>query len=178
MWNKRRRDMFEDVFENMFEEMNEMLGNMLNSRLEADEGADGEPMVWGFSMTQKGNEPPEIKEFGNVDLRPVAGLPDEMAAHPQQIEGAMRKPLIDIMEAEDSLHVVVEMPGVSREDITLDSNGTTLDIKALTEDRKYSEHVELPAKVLPDSAKATYKNGVLEVIFQYDKSDKQSIKVN
>ncbi len=174
MRDRRRRDMFEDIFE----EIDEMLGNMLNSRLEAGEGANGEPMVWGFSMTQRGDEPPEIREFGNVDLRSATGLPDELAAYSQQMEGGMRKPLIDIMEAEDSLHVVVEMPGVSREDITLDSNGTTLDIRALTEDRKYSEHVELPAKVLPDSAEATYKNGVLEVIFQYDKSDNRSIKVS
>ncbi|MCG7848879.1 MAG: Hsp20/alpha crystallin family protein [ANME-2 cluster archaeon] len=177
MRDRRRRDMFEDIFEEMFEDMNEMLGNVLNSRLEAGESANGEPMVWGFSMTQRGDGPPEIREFGNVDLRPAFGLPDEMEAHLQQIEVGMRKPLIDIMEAEDSLHVVVEMPGVSKKDITLDSNGTTLDIKALTEDRKYSEHVELPAKVLPDSAEATYKNGVLEVIFQYDKSDKRSIKL-
>ena len=174
MRDRRRRDMFED----MFEEIDEMLGNMLNSRLEAGEGANGEPMVWGFSMTQIGDEPPEIRELGNVDLRSAAGLPDELAAYSQQMEGSMRKPLIDIMEAEDSLHVVVEMPGVSKKDITLDSNGNTLDIRALTEDRKYSEHVELPAKVLPDSAEATYKNGVLEVVFQYDKSDKRSIKVS
>jgi HSP20 family molecular chaperone IbpA len=38
--------------------------------------------------------------------------------------------------------------------------------------------VELPARVLADSAKATYKNGVLEVVFKYDRSDKKSIKVD
>ncbi|MBW6516989.1 MAG: Hsp20/alpha crystallin family protein [ANME-2 cluster archaeon] len=178
MRNRRRRDMYEDIFEDMFEEMNEVIVNMLNSRLDAGESANGEPMVWGFSMTQRGDGPPEIREFGNVDLRSAFGLPEEAVVRPQQIEEGIRKPLIDIMEAEESLHVVVEMPGVSKEDITLDSNGTTLDIKALTEDRKYFEHVELPAKVVPDSAEATYKNGVLEVIFQYDRSDKKSIKVN
>ncbi|MCL7413383.1 MAG: Hsp20/alpha crystallin family protein [ANME-2 cluster archaeon] len=172
MWNRRRMDMFED----MFEEINEMLGNMINSRLEAEEDAHVEPMVWGFSMTQRGDEPPEIREFGNVALRPV--FAGEMTDLPQRIEDKRRKLLIDIMEAEESLHVVVEMPGVSREDITLQSNGTSLDIKAMTEDRKYSEHVELPARVLPDSAEATYKNGVLEVIFQYDMSDTRSIKVS
>ncbi|HUV84011.1 MAG TPA: Hsp20/alpha crystallin family protein, partial [archaeon] len=62
-------------------------------------------------------------------------------------------------------------------DINLDSNGIILDIKVFSEDRKYSEHVELSARVLPDSAKAIYNNGVLEVIFQYDTSDKKSIKL-
>ena len=38
--------------------------------------------------------------------------------------------------------------------------------------------VELPAMLLADSAKATYKNGVLEVVFEYDRSDKKSITVD
>jgi len=152
----------------IFEEMNEIIQGMLDSRIIPD----GRPHVWGFSMTQIGDQPPEIQEFGNMNLK-----------HPGVIEADLsdkygaRKPLIDIMEAEDKLLVVVEMPGINKEDINLDSNGTTLDIKASSEDRKYSEHVELPARVLPDSAKATYNNGVLEVIFQYDKSDKKSIKL-
>ncbi|MDF1557671.1 MAG: Hsp20/alpha crystallin family protein [ANME-2 cluster archaeon] len=174
MLHRRKRDMFED----MFEEMEKMIGSMLNSSLEAGPGANGEPLVWGFSVTQRGDESPEIREFGNLDLRPALGLPDEAAVHPQQLDGSMRKPFIDILEGEDVLIVVVEMPGVSKKDIALDCNGTTLDIKALTEDRTYSEHVELPARVLPDSAKATYQNGVLELIFQYDRSDKHSIKIS
>ena len=55
--------------------------------------------------------------------------------------------------------------------------GDILNIKALSDDRKYSEQIELPAKVLPDPIKATYKNGVLEVIFVYDQSNRKSIKI-
>jgi len=72
----------------------------------------------------------------------------------------------------------VEMPGITREDVSLEISGTVLNIKARNGDRKYSEHVELPARVLADSAKATYMNGVLEVVFEYDRSDKKSIKVD
>ncbi|PSO06717.1 hypothetical protein B9Q04_14645, partial [Candidatus Marsarchaeota G2 archaeon BE_D] len=36
----------------------------------------------------------------------------------------------------------------------------TLEIKA---EKKYYKLVELPVKVIPDKAKASYKNGVLEV---------------
>ena len=153
----------------IFEEMNEIIQGMLDSRIIPD----GKPHVWGFSMTQIGDQPPEIQEFGNMSQN----NPGVIEADLSDKSGA-RKTFIDILEAEDKIHVVVEMPGVNKEDISLDSNGTSLDIKASSEDRKYSEHVELPARVLPDSAKATYNNGVLEVVFQYDGLNKKSIKLD
>ena len=70
------------------------------------------------------------------------------------------------------------MPGITREDVSLEIFGTALNIKARNEDRKYSERVELPPRVLADSEKATYNNGMFEVVFKYDRSDKKSIKIN
>ena len=151
MWNRRRKDIFEDIFE----DIDEMIRSMFESRIDNEEM--GEPLVWGYSMTQHGNEPPEIREFGNVSMRDemFAGLGLEHQGGGAHVEPGVRKPLVDIMEAEDSLHVVVEMPGIAREDVSLEISGTVLNIKARNGDRKYSEHVELPARVLADSAKAT-----------------------
>lgn len=153
----------------IFEEMNEIIKGMLDSRIVPDGKT---PLVWGFSMTQMGDQPPVIQEFGNMNQNNPGNIEPDL-----NYKSGARKPLIDILESEDKLHVVVEMPGVNKEDISLDSNGTSLNIKAFGEDRKYSEHVELPARVLQESAKATYNNGVLEVIFLYDTSDKKSIKL-
>ncbi len=174
MWNKRRKDIFEDIFE----DMDEMIRGLFESRIDNEEM--GEPLVWGYSMTQRGNETPEIREFGNVSLRDemFSGLGLEHQGGAAHVEPGVRKPLVDIMEAEDNLHVVVEMPGITKEDVSLEISGTMLNIKARNGDRKYSERVELPARVLADSAKATYMNGVLEVVFEYDRSDKKSIKVD
>ena len=174
MWNRRRKDIFEDIFE----DMDDIIRGMLESRIDTEE--TGEPLVWGYSMTQHGNEPPEIREFGNVSLRDkmFSGPGLEQQGGAARVEAGVRKPLVDIMEAEDSLHVVVEMPGITKEDVSLEISGTVLNIKAKNGDRKYSERVELPARVVADSAKATYKNGVLEVVFKYDRSDKKSIKVD
>ena len=174
MWNRRRKDIFEDIFE----DMDDIIRGMLESRIDTEE--TGEPLVWGYSMTQHGNEPPEIREFGNVSMRDemFSGFGLEHQGGTAHVEPGVRKPLVDIMEAEDSLHVVVEMPGITREDVSLEISGTVLTIKARNEDRKYSERVELPARVLDDSAKATYKNGVLEVVFEYDRSDKKSITID
>jgi len=174
MHNRRRKDIFEDIFG----DMDDMIRSMLESRIDTEEM--GEPLIWGYSMTQHGNEPPEIREFGNVSLRDemFSGIGLEHHGRAAHVESGVRKPLVDIMEAEDSLHVVVEMPGITKEDVNLEISGTVLNITAKNEDRKYSERVELPARVLADSAKATYKNGVLEVVFKYDRSDKKSITVD
>jgi HSP20 family protein len=67
------------------------------------------------------------------------------------------------METKDEVHVIAEMPGVDRTDVQLETTESRLDITAQNESRKYSESVELPVKVDPHSAKATYRNGVLEV---------------
>lgn len=170
---KKRPNKF--TMDDILEEINEMMRGMLHSRLNAK--TPDQPLVWGFSMTQIGDETPEIHEFGNINPRMFM----EAGAENQPVSPAelsSRKPLVDILETDDSLHVVVEMPGVTKEDITLECDGSTLDIQANGTDRKYSEHVDLPSNVLPDSAKATHKNGVLEVVFQYDRSNKRSIKLD
>ncbi|MBS7656208.1 Hsp20/alpha crystallin family protein, partial [Candidatus Bathyarchaeota archaeon] len=55
------------------------------------------------------------------------------------------------------------VPGVEKEDINLECAEKSLIISVDTQTRKYYKEVELPAEVDPQSAKASYKNGVLEV---------------
>ena len=78
----------------------------------------------------------------------------------------IRKPLIDVLETEETVHVIAEMPGIEKENIQLNATDLILDIETIDGNPKYSERVELPVKVDPQSAKATYKNGVLEVTFK------------
>lgn len=136
-----------DIFGNF----DEILERLLEGMVPTDEQ---EPFIYGFSMTHRPGEEPVIREFGNI--RPYSG----------GVEIGERKPIIDVFESEDEIQVVAEIPGVEKENIKLDTTETSLDINAETEDREYSEHVDLPAKVDPDSAKASYKNGVLEVILK------------
>lgn len=71
--------------------------------------------------------------------------------------------MIDVMEEGEVVHVIADIPGVSKEDIDVNASKTSLDIEAEGESRKYSEKVDLGCEVYPDSAKAKYNNGVLEV---------------
>lgn len=143
---KRRRTFFDDFFSEGFEEL---MDTMLR---DLQEGRQPKPFIYGFSMTQHPGEAPEVREFGNIQ---PFGRKVKMEEE--------RKPLIDVMETKDEVHVIAEMPGVERKDVQLEATESRLDIKAENESRKYSESVELPVKVDPHSAKATYRNGVLEV---------------
>lgn len=146
---KKRRSFFDDFFGSGFEDlMDQMLRDL-------QEGKQPKPFIYGFSMTQHPGEPPEVREFGNIQ---PFGKRVKMEEE--------RRPLIDVMETADEVHVVAEMPGVDRTDVQLDATENRLDIRAQNEGRKYSESVELPVSVDPHSAKATYRNGVLEVKFK------------
>ncbi|MCY0883058.1 MAG: Hsp20/alpha crystallin family protein [Acidianus infernus] len=87
----------------------------------------------------------------------------------------IRKPLVDVVEKENEIKVIAELPGVNKEDIKVRVNGNKLIISAKSEDRQYYTEVELPAEVDEKSAKAVYRNGVLEVTLQ--KKEGKEIKV-
>jgi HSP20 family protein len=150
---------------NIFGNLDEIIERMFES---IDMGQmKSKPFIYGFSLTQRPGEEPDIQEFGNI--RPsIHGF-----------EVGERKPIIDVFESEDEVHVVAEMPGVDKEDIKIDATETSLDISAKTENMEYSEHVELPVSVHTDSAKASYKNGVLDVTLKLSNLEKErsSIKV-
>lgn len=77
------------------------------------------PFVFGFSLTRRPGEEPEIREFGNI--------------FPWEEKIKERKPLIDTFESDDEIHVIAEMPGIEKKDIRLNATKTTLEIEAETE---------------------------------------------
>ena len=156
---RRRKSFFEDIFgDDSFEGIEDMINHIIEN-IGIDE-LPGHPFVYGFSVTHMPGEEPSIREFG--DIPPYQET--EQFRHDIHIDE--RKPLIEVLETEDSVHVIAEVPGIEKEDIQLDATDSAVDLKAFRDDRKYSEHIELPVKVNPKSAEATYKNGVLEVIFK------------
>jgi HSP20 family protein len=71
-----------------------------------------------------------------------------------------------IYEEENVIRVVVDLPGVEKEGISLECDGRTLSIDATGEHREYTERVNLPTRVDEHAADATFNNGVLEVTFE------------
>jgi HSP20 family protein len=180
-WRRRRRFWSEDFFDidrifedlmrfmreferRFYEEMREFKPEK-PGRFERIEG----PFVYGFSITIGPDGKPIIQEFGNV--RKIRGKPSIVEE---------REPLVDIFESENEVSVVAELPGVEKDkiDVKVTEDGKTLIINASNEKRKYYKEIELPARVDPSSAKASYKNGVLEVkLKKIGKGEGKGVKI-
>jgi HSP20 family protein len=170
--DNRRRNFFDEMFgidsvhdmDEIFDRLNRAMGMSL-------ENFGQHPFIYGFSVTHRPGENPEIREFGNIPVFEQIETGDRRYLD-------TRKPLIDILETEDKVHVIAEIPGIEKENILLNATDLILDIETIDGNPKYSERVELPVKVDPQSAKATYKNGVLEVTFKrLESSSRTSINI-
>ena len=181
-WTRRRRfspfdkDPFFGNIDRIFHEMERMMEDELKNFTEKvpkdyikeRKLPDGStvkefgPFVYGYSMKIGPDGKPEISEFGNIKK----GLKG-----PQVKEE--REPLVDVVETDREVRVVVELPGVDKNDIKLHGTEESLEISVDTPQYKYYKEVELPAKVRVREAKSTYKNGVLEVIFPRKESAKE-----
>ncbi len=110
------------------------------------------------------------------------------------VESGWREPLTDMWEDDDSIIVTAELPGVDKDEIKLNITENALELKVEKKREKKSEsgksrriertysgfyrYIELPSEIIPEKAKATYKNGVLEVrIPKSEKSKKKSVEV-
>lgn len=130
--------------------MDEMMEKMMKDL--ASGGNTGGPVYYGFRITVGPDGKPRFEEFGN--MRPGLKGPEIS----DQIE-----PIVDVIDQRDEVVVVADLPGVEKEDIRLSAVGDLLTVSVDTERRKYHKEIRLPAKVEPETAKASYKNGVLEV---------------
>jgi HSP20 family protein len=74
-----------------------------------------------------------------------------------------------IYEEPEALRVVGDLPGLSKEDIEIKCDGSRVTIAAGTDRQSYEERIELPGHVDEHSARATFKNGILEV--ELDRTD-------
>lgn len=151
-WSRRWGDIFDEFdeyFRDMRRRMNRLIRDAMSGKL--PEPGEGGPYIYGWSFRIGPDGKPVFQEFGNI---PHVGT--------VEIPGS-REPLVDVQETDDEVQITAEVPGVKKEDIDLEVTGNTLIIKVEGKDRKYYKEVELPAEVDPDSAKASYNNGVLDI---------------
>jgi HSP20 family protein len=148
---RKRKDFFEDFGSELFDNLEEMIETIL------EEMGESVPFVYGFSIIRRPGEDPEFKEFGNV--------PEYSQNEESFFPAETKDPLIDVFENGELVHILAEFPEVGKDDLLLHATGQNLEIKVIGSS-EYSEDIELPVRVDPKSAKATYKNGVLEVTFR------------
>ena len=160
----------DEMFENMFQDMLKgMPKDMLSERKLPDGSTIRQygPFVYGYSMSMGPDGKPIIQEFGNVkpSRRPGAFGLEQPALEPKDT----REPLVDVINEPSQVRVVAELPGVEKSAIKTSINEDTLTISVDSAAQRYYKDVRLPTGVDPESSKASYNNGVLEIKLQKTK---------
>lgn len=162
-------DFFElddEDFERIFKEIRWIIERAYRCPFNRKES--GKPFVHNIIIRIGPNGKPKIQELRNCPLKKQTG---ELTISEE------RESLTDVIEYDDEVAITVELPGVEKKDIDLNAIEDTLEIKVDIPQRKYRKLVNLPCDVQPRTLKATYKNGVLDVVIKrIEKSKEESIK--
>ena len=147
---------FDSEFDRIFKKMSNSFFNIddVFEEFKGNDSVSG-PYFYGYTMTVGPDGKPVVKEYGNVKpgLLPSSDT---------------REPVVDTIvdEKEKVVKLVAEMPGVEKTDVKIVVDNKTVDISAEHDDKKYHAKVPVTHKVDENSAKASYKNGILEVVFK------------
>ena len=159
----------DDGFDRLFKQMSSSFMN-LDDVFETlkNEGNVSGPIFYGYTMTTGPDGKPIINEYGNVkpNMLPIA---------------EKREPLIDtfVDEKEKTLKVVAEMPGVEKSDVNVVvGDDKVIHIDAEHGEKKYHVKVPIKYKIDAESPKATYKNGILELVFKLEDERSKGKTVN
>ena len=108
-------------------------------------------------------------------------LGDKMFNKLEPKKNEFRQPLTDLRETNNDFVATIEIPGVDKKDIQLNISENSLEIKVekksemkiaenngfIRSERFFSNFyrsMNLPSEIIPEKARANYKNGILEII--------------
>ncbi|HEY5631920.1 MAG TPA: archaeal heat shock protein Hsp20 [Nitrososphaeraceae archaeon] len=173
-FDQMRRQM-EKMFEEQLEDVQAKAPKELVREYETPEGGKVReigPIVYGYSATIGPDGKPRVAHFGNVkSLGSSSDREWRITPAGPQIT-AEREPLVDMITSDKEVKVVVELPGVNKENIKVNSYDNSVEILANTSDRKYRRIVDLPPEADTQVAKCNYKNGILEIVFNKKQESK------
>jgi len=115
--------------------------------------------VYGFKISTMSGGKPVIETFGNVKETAKGPVVEEV-----------REPIVDVFDEKDHILVIAELPGVSNDKIKVEVNGDILNLTTSDKDRQYAKEILLPCKVKVETLKTSYKNGILEITLEKEKS--------
>ena len=154
---------FDSEFDRIFKRMSNSFFNLddVFENLKENNSASG-PYYYGYTMTVGPDGKPVVKEYGNVKpgLLPSSDT---------------REPVVDTIvdEKEKVVKLVAEMPGVEKTDVEIVVENKIVDLRAEHGEKKYHAKVPIKQKVDENSAKASYKNGILQIVFNKVEEDSE-----
>ena len=87
-----------------------------------------------------------------------------------------REPLVDISSTDKEVKVIVEMPGIKKENIKINAYENSLEIISDDPQRKYHKEIDLPLEADIETVKSIYNNGILEIVINKKKQTKSKGK--
>jgi HSP20 family protein len=154
----------ERMFQEQFTDIDETkIPKDLVKEYQTSEGAkirEVGPLVYGYSMTVGPDGRPKVREFGNIRS------PTKMGFANRPLISGETEPLADVTTTDKDIKVVVEVPGIEKKDIKINARDGLVEVSTIeTAQRKYRKIIELPSEAEIETARSTYKNGILEIVF-------------
>jgi len=146
---------FDTEIDRIFKSMSTSFFDVNNVFGEFKDNSNSGPLFYGYTMTVGPDGKPSVQEYENVK-------PD------RSLVSDAREAIVDTIvdEKEKVVKLIAEMPGVEKTDVKILVDKNVVDITAEHGEKKYHCKVPLQHKVDENSAKATYKNGILQLIFK------------
>ena len=187
--NRKKRftdDFWNFNFEDMFRSFEEELNNLMRS--DSSKTSENGPITYGYSIRigPDTNYQPEMRQWGNLnDYRQKQGLPElefpfKGRSEPQlPIASTSPERFIDFIDEDNYLKAVVEVPGFTKETLTIDidEDGSEITLTGTSESRELNETIALPSKIEVKSIKSSVNNGVLEIRGKKIKNSSQKFRV-
>jgi HSP20 family protein len=130
--------------------------------------------VYGYSMTMEYNDKPGIRKIcegvgnsGNTRKR------QGVSKYNKQHTTSERESLAEVNIYDKEVKVVLEMPGASKDHIKIRADENSVEIFSDHPQTRYRV-VNIPQVADIETIRATYKNGILEIIFK----KKEKLKLN
>ena len=113
------------------------------------------PFYYGYTVSVGPDGRPVAREYGNI-------RPEQV--HAVDSQNLSVETIVD--DGQKLVKMVAEMPGVEKSDVKIRVESKTVNIDAERGKKKYHAAVPLKPRIDTSSAKASYKNGILELTFK------------
>ena len=152
---------------NLTDEQQERLAEakeMLREQGMTTSGNDKFQVAHGFNMSGMGSRSAADRRCREKTSGPEfkRGFKKRPRTSPKPPEVERREPIVDLFEEDDGIHIVVEIPGTKKKEISLGINEETLSL-VVNGKRKYQKEINLPRPARPEDMAWTYRNGILDI---------------
>lgn len=104
-------------------------------------------------LGEQGKEELKVEPFGSVRPKTTES----------SLQEDTREPLVDIHDEDDHLLVLAELPGVDKDDVTLEMVENRLKLSARRGNIKYQKEIMLPQPFSAEELDWDCKNGILQI---------------